>query len=299
MSKTFKPMLAVNAEDIEKINYPVFASPKLDGIRCLVIGNELLSRKLKPIPNGHCQSLFANHILAGFDGELIVGEPNASDAYNKTTSGVMSQDGEPDVYYYVFDLMEVGWPYIERYAFIKNHVKALPKELRERIRVVEQVRINDADELRAYEEKCVNEGYEGIMIRDIHGNYKFGRSTLREGLLLKVKRFEDMEATIVGFEERMSNQNEAKRNALGQIERSTAKDGKVATDSLGALVCRADGYEQTFNVGSGFTEEQRQKLWEQRDELIGKLAKIKYQPAGEKDAPRFPVFIGFRSEIDL
>ena len=54
-----------------------------------------------------------------------------------------------------------------------------------------------------------------------------------------------------------------------------------------------------FGVGSGFTDEQRNALWASKESLVGKLAKVKFFEVGIKEAPRFPVFLGFRSEIDL
>jgi DNA ligase-1 len=143
------------------------------------------------------------------------------------------------------------------------------------------------------------------MIRDPNGHYKQGRSTTKEGILLKIKAFEDEEATIIGVELFRENHNPQQRDALGHAKRSTAQAGKVAVEKLGALVCRfADGTE--FSVGSGFTEEQRVVFWcasKHQDGISGifsPVVKIKYQapPGGRKpgEAPRFPVFVGFRED---
>ena len=101
MKQIIKPMLAVEA-DFKKLRYPVFAQPKLDGIRVIIKNGVVYSRSLKPIPNKHVQALFGH--LEGVDGELIVGNPTAHDVFQKTTSGVMSKDGEPDVTLYAFDM---------------------------------------------------------------------------------------------------------------------------------------------------------------------------------------------------
>lgn len=76
------------------------------------------------------------------------------------------------------------------------------------------VEIGSAAELAAYKEKCLSEGYEGVMVRDPAGPYKCGRSTEREGWLLKIKRFEDAEAEVLETYEGMSNYNEAGVDAL-------------------------------------------------------------------------------------
>jgi len=67
--------------------------------------------------------------------------------------------------------------------------------------------INSAEELDAFEAACLRDGFEGVMLRSPSGRYKFGRSTLKENLLLKLKRFEDAEAQIIGFEELSHNAN--------------------------------------------------------------------------------------------
>ena len=94
MKQVIKPMLATEA-DFNKLRYPVCAQPKLDGIRVVIKNGVVYSRSLKPIPNKHIQALFRH--LDGLDGELIVGNPTAHDVFQKTTSGVMSKEGEPDV----------------------------------------------------------------------------------------------------------------------------------------------------------------------------------------------------------
>jgi DNA ligase-1 len=147
------------------------------------------------------------------------------------------------------------------------------------------------------EEKYLNEGYEGLMVRSPNGYYKEGRSTLRDGILGKLKRFSDSEYKVVGYEERMHNGNEAKTNALGQTERSTHKENLVGRGDLGALVLElAPG--QTFNCGTGFTDEDRAEIWSNRDKYLGQMVKVKSFLIGVKDAPRFPVFLGWRDASD-
>ena len=81
-------------------------------------------------------------------------------------------------------------------------------------------------------------------------------------------------------------------------KRSTSKDGKVLVEQLGSLVCvLPDG--RTFNVGSGFTLQQRKDLWENRGMLVGKLAKVQYFGYSPDGIPLLPVFLDFRNEIDV
>ena len=286
---TFKPMLASPAET-DKLKFPLLASPKLDGVRAIVRDGVVLSRSLKPIPNLHVQSLFSE--FEYFDGELIVGPPTSKTCYTDTVSGVMRVTGEPDVRFYVFDhVCDYAEPYLRR-------VREITGMLQKHWQFVAHTPVDNLDQLDAYEQVCLAQGYEGVMLRDPQGKYKFGRSTAKEGLLLKVKRFTDSEFEVVGYEERMHNGNEATINELGRTKRSSHAAGKSGLGDLGALVLQGDGF--TFNCGTGFDDATRKDLWAIRDRgLIGRIAKIKHFEVGAKVAPRHPVFLGFRDPLDL
>ena len=70
MSLITKPLLAV-AADLEKIEFPVWATPKIDGIRCLKINGQVVSRNFKPIPNHHIRTTLEQILPDGIDGEII------------------------------------------------------------------------------------------------------------------------------------------------------------------------------------------------------------------------------------
>lgn len=286
-----KPMLASAVKDSSKLSYPILVSPKLDGIRALAKDNQLYSRSLKPIRNRFIQQWFRfSGLPDGLDGELIVGDERDSACFQSSTSGVMSEDGEPDFKYFIFDsFSNPNAPYTERY----NTSLVAP-----RVVVVENVLCHTWEEVQALAEKFVKDGYEGAMLRSPHGKYKYGRSTEKEGYLLKLKPFCDMEGEVVGYSELHHNHNEAQLNEVGNMQRSSAKENMVAGDTLGALVIKAKGFD-TFSIGTGFSAALRASLWDSREELIGKLVKFKYQTIGSKDRPRLPVFLGFRDEDDL
>ena len=98
------------------------------------------------------------------------------------------------------------------------------------------VEIRDAAQLAAYEEECLAEGYEGVMIRTPDSPYKCGRSTEREGWLLKIKRFEDAEAVVLDTYEGMSNQNEAAAGRLRahQAQLGAGGQGRAGANSAGS-----------------------------------------------------------------
>ena len=102
MTKQIKPLLACEVP-LEQVRLPVYVSTKLDGIRCLIIDGVAYSRSLKPVRNKYIQSIIGNEKYNGFDGELVVGNIYDKDVFQKTTSGVMSEQGEPNFVFYVFD----------------------------------------------------------------------------------------------------------------------------------------------------------------------------------------------------
>jgi DNA ligase-1 len=292
-----KPMLASPVK-VQDIKYPVFVSPKLDGVRALVIDGVVMSRNLKPIPNKHVQRLFGRRELNDLDGELIVGSPTAKDVFQKTSSGVMSIEGEPDVRFYVFDSFRYPNDHFTT-RYLKALIQIEPFEHVAPIEIVDQAVVGNTDIFTKMENRYLAFGYEGLMIRSGYGHYKFGRSTKKEGLLLKVKRFTDSEAKIVGWRELMTNTNEAKINELGQKARSHKKAGMVPADMLGAWIVEDLKTGQEFDIGTGFTDSQRIEFWKNRAIFKHVIVKYKYQEVGVKDKPRFPVFIGFRDKRDM
>ena len=299
MSKDFKPMLAPpDLPDFAALKYPIIASPKLDGIRCVLPHGKALSRSLKPIPNPKLRALLERaRMCDGLDGELMI--PGAT--FQEITSAVMGRSVPDDitetVTFNVFDHVHDDAKFQIRYARAAMQVEQIARAW-PAVKLVKHTLIRDENELVLYEHEMLAAGYEGIMLRDPNGPYKFGRGTLKEGWLLKVKRFEDAEATVVGFEQMMVNENEAQTNELGRTKRSSAKAGLVPFPALGAFVLeRPDGVR--FNCGSGLNDAQKAEFWVRRERLMGATVKYKHQPHGAKDAPRSPVFLGIRPPGDM
>lgn len=300
--RKLRPMLAGKAPvDLEKVRYPVLASAKLDGVRALIVNGQVLSRTLKPIPNRYVQHVLGKEEFNGLDGELIVGNPNNNNCLQHTMSGVMSIEGEPDFAYFAFDkwtrqvpFKTVQWALAFQYSapFLIAHPH---KE------------IFDYKQLEGFEEEVLDQGYEGLILRDPEGPYKFNRSTTKEGWMLKLKRFEQDEAVIIGFEELLHNDNSPELDERGYTKRATVQAYKHGGNKLGAFFCKLLDREtktpidgSAFSVGTGFTDEQRIRFWRDRDELFGRIITVKhFAQQGVKNALRHPVFISFREEIDL
>ena len=298
----FKPNLAGTPRTDDDIPMPCLASPKIDGVRAMVHPEGLMSRSMKLIPNKHVQELLAHASLIGLDGELVVGSPTHPNCMQNTVSGVMSHDKVPRFTFYVFDDFEAPGGFQRRLESAEAMVNKAGLAYVD-VKMVPHTLIGTLEELNAFEAKCLAEGYEGVMVRSLDGVYKQGRSTPKEGGLLKIKRFVDAEFVVVGFEEQMKNNNVATTNELGRTKRSSHAAGKEGKGTLGALIVRhidADGESGVhFNIGTGMDDNLRAWIWANRLKYMGAIGTYKSFPIGVLDAPRHPVFKSFRPEWDI
>lgn len=302
---SLRPLLAAKIDDeqqLHNLQYPLLISPKLDGIR-LRIDPELggVSRTHKPIPNAHLQQIIKKHInwLKYLDGEIIIGDPTAADVFNKTQSAVMTRTGNPSFAYYVFDhWFDNRTPYSGRLAIVEEVIKRHGHNLSSEegtIHIVPQRAVICVSDVLKLEEEYVEEGFEGIILRNPNAPYKNGRSTFKEQTLLKFKRVEDGEAVIVGFEALERNNNVQTRDAFGLAKRSSHQEGRVAVELLGNLIVEHPTFGR-FSIGSGFDVDTRDEIWRNQVHYLGKTITFKYQLVGIKDKPRFPIFKGFRHD---
>ena len=290
-----KPMLSCEVP-LDKLKFPMYCSTKLDGIRAVVIDGVVYSRSLKPIRNKYVQHLFGKEEYNGFDGELIVGDVYTKDVFQKTTSGVMSEEGTPDVKFYVFDdFSEPTFTYKERLYELTDRV--IDKDHQRYVVLLPQRYVESVEHVQKYLDRESTKGGEGLILRSIGGKYKYGRSTPKEQLSVKLKFFVDSEFEVTGFEELHKNTNEQVINELGYSKRSTHKKNQIPMNTLGSLVLKFG--DTTFNVGSGFTGVQRAEIWANRDKYIGKLAAVRYMDVGAKLVPRLPSFKGWRDIDDI
>lgn len=291
--------------DTSKLPYPLYISPKLDGIRCAGHDGLAKSRTLKPLPNKHLQELFSYVDIEGLDGEIIVGNPTDPDVYRNTDSFCMSHHKKLSFSYYVFDdYTNHTQGYRRRLLVDADDKVAIARQKAPdglNITRIKTVKVNNEAQLLAEEAKFLAEGYEGAIARNPDGIYKFNRTTLKEANVFKLKRFVDGEAYIIGFEEELENTNEQKRNELGNLKRSTEQAGMVGKGRLGAFICKDIETGIEFNIGSGrgLTHDLRESLWDIRASLLGRILKYKHFPIGIKEKPRHPIWHGFRDPIDM
>lgn len=286
-----KPMLASEPCEFKDMRFPLLASYKLDGIRCLITKDGPRTRSLKPVPNKHIATLLSE-LPVGLDGELVTFDNNGNVNFRATTSAVMSHDGKPEFEYRVFDKFNENGPFCMRYA--KTSQVKLPSWAK----VVPQISVTSESDVKTLFIKALTEGYEGLIIRCGDAPYKHGRATTNSQWMMKMKPWCDAEATIIGVIEAYANNNKAETNELGRTKRSTAMAGLAPKGTLGSLVVQSPNWPKPFEIGTGFTADEALSLWNDPN-LVGKIVRFSYVDAGGYDVPRHCSYQGIRDERDL
>ena len=287
---TFKPMLAATVTDRNKLRFPFLASPKLDGIRCVILKGEVLSRSLKPIRNKHIVAILQD--LPDMDGELIVGSATDGDVFNRTTRGVMSAGGKPEFTYHAFDTLDdLTKPFHVRLRAIVDiaPVKQVPHTV-----------VSTPSALNAFEAMVLAQGYEGVMLRGIENKYKCGRATAAENSLWKLKQFTDGELFVTEVREGVENTNPTFKDELGGTTRSMRQDGMVPNGKVGTIVGYDMKTNQRMEVSPGrLTHDERRFYWANPDKLVEHIVKYKAFGYGSIDVPRFATYQGLRDLDDM
>lgn len=284
-----RPLLCARAKTVADLRFPVWATPKLDGIRALKLGS-MVSRAFKPIRNRYIQRMLSS-LPDGLDGELMV-----AGTFQDIGSGVNSFGGTPDFRYCIFDYVtDLAAPYYRRLEQL--NALSLPSCCE----VLPVTELTSLAAFLAYEAQCIAEGYEGVITRSALGPYKCGRSTLSEHYAVKFKRYEDSEALILGFTEQHTNQNEQVPNAFGLMKRPGGAGNKLPKGTLGSFEVQDihTGIRFEVGTGDGLTTALRQQIWDNKAAYLGAIIRYRYQATGVKDRPRFPSFLGFRSAEDM
>lgn len=291
----FKTMLGVTA-DKSKINFPTMTSLKLDGIRCVCIDGKLLSRSLKPIRNIQLQRKFKSMIDYSKKNNVIFdGEFYSHDlTFQEITSMVNSMDKDVSdcLKFNCFDLIKAhnfSMPF-------KDRIELLSKIEIEGVVSVEQIIVSDIEGIDNMFKRALLEGYEGLIVRCPRGEYKFGRSTINQGWLLKLKPFETFDTKVVGFVERMENLNESQTNELGRSFKRNTKADKKPTGICSALITEYEGHEMKVTLTGD--EAFRKEIWDNQNKYIGKMFEWKAMKVGMKDVPRHSNFLRWRVDKD-
>jgi DNA ligase-1 len=274
--KYFEPMLCAKYEDRKskiKSTDILFSQPKLDGIRCVVKRDGMWSRNGKPIVSAPHIYKSLEPLFNKYDKELIFDGELYCDKFKNDFNSIVSltrktkpteEDlklSEESIQYWIYD-----FPFDNKAKFSMRFTEL--KSLMVLDGIPNSIVICPTDKVDSHKMldelyyKYMADGFEGQIIR-LDTPYENKRSNN----ILKRKQFMDEEFEIIDVVE-----------GLG---------GRVGT--VGALVCKIDS--RTFRSNVKGTHKYLRKLWENKENLIGKMATVKFFEYTPDKIPRFPFCI--------
>jgi ATP-dependent DNA ligase len=251
---------------------PYIIQPKLDGVRCRALINNgeihLVSSEghsIDHVPhiNESLAYMFPKMTIE-LDGELYLHGMTFQDIISRTSRSKNKHTNSESIQYHIFDIINNNQQ-IDRISELNKHGFFGVDNI---VQVVPSSIARNLEEVMEMYAEYIDTGFEGFVIRDAFGTYQRKRYTG----MMKFKPHQTDIYSIIGTQEEISIGGDAK-------------------GTLGAFICTSD--EGTiFNVGTGLNQDQRASLWKERDGLVGKKLKVKFQSLTTgKGVPRFPVFL--------
>tara|TARA_B100000131_G_scaffold168442_1_gene162768 strand:- start:455 stop:1582 length:1128 start_codon:yes stop_codon:yes gene_type:complete len=274
----FLPMLAHRYDKHSaKINYPCWVQPKLDGVRMLARKDNgivtMWSRKGKVIDipdkiNAQLCDMLEDGQCT--DGELYV----HGWTFQRIIAAVKKKRDDTDLLeYHIYDSPHSSLAFEDRLPQFGIQGARFPKYCQgwtvigKNIKFIKTYNVETQDEFDIYEKNFVEQGYEGMMVRNQASAYKYKH---RSYDLQKVKRFVDDEYEIIG-----------------------GKDGSGRESGLIIYKCiTPSGLE--FDVRPRGSHEERAHAFKNLENNIGKMLTVRYQELTDDGRPRFPVGIAVR-----
>jgi DNA ligase-1 len=289
-------MLAHDGANHEKkITGVKLLEPKLDGVRCITVVNYDARNVVQYTRNGKVLENFshiADSLLANIDDlgrSYVLDGEVVSKSFQDLMKQVHRKDDvqAQDARLMLFDILPLSEFQKGRSVMGQRRRTNLLKTLKPafdkcgHIDIIPQKEV-DLDgyvgelEFKQFNKDAIEQGFEGIMIKDPNASYECKRSTS----WLKMKPFIEVSLTVVDVEEG-TGRNEGK---------------------LGAIICEGtdDGKSIRVNVGSGFTDSDREEFWAGKDDLLGQVVEVRADAATRSQdsedtySLRFPRFLRFR-----
>jgi len=277
-------MLATDAKKCKRleeiVKEGVLISPKLDGYRCLAILDEgncyLYSRNSHLFKNFPTIEVELSRCFPSdryvFDGE-IMGENGTFKEVQENAFAEKRLSNTCKLNYNIFDMIDFNeWndkDFIEgaldRYAKLSSVMSKIKSSI---IKIVPHVTDNKLSNILAMEKTFVRQGYEGAIICPVNEPYYQGR---RSNKLMKLKTMISQDCVVTDFTEGMGKY----KGILGNI---------IVTQENG-MICE---------IGTGFTDDERKEIWNNKDNYKGRIVEIKYQELSGIGIMRFPVFVRWR-----
>jgi ATP-dependent DNA ligase len=292
-----KLVVDMGKNDIKEVPYGKYAtSRKYDGVLCAIRNGELLSSSLKPLPNIRLRAYFKELIEFSKSGITLTGEMYSHKlSFQEIISVVMTQDKQvPEHFqFHCFDALKndnVDESFINRLEHIPVNDKLVK---------VEQIVIDShkPEEFVTLFNKYLEDGYEGLIIKNIYGRFKCGRTTLNEGIGYKFKPYETEDAQIIDVIQATEAREGSERtvNEMGYSETSKKKDDRVLIEKASAFLVRWNNLE--FKVTIAEDDAEKVRIWKNREEFKTGKHKVEFKAmfdVGVKDMPRHPTSLRIR-----
>jgi len=259
-----------------EIKVPCYAQPKLNGVRCMAVRDAEGEIKLYSRLGKEWKVL--DHIIEElkkfmyfdeiFDGELYI----HGWSFQKIISAVKRDEAKEDtlsMQYHIYDIAMEDLDFIDRVGIIYEKIN----NENNIIKRVSTKRINSKEEIYEYHDLIKEDGYEGIMLRNLEGGYQF---QYRSKNLQKLKSFLDKELKIIG-----------------------GKEGNGKSEGQCIFICEVNKEEgKTVDVRCVGKDSVRREQWDNLEQYIGKWLKVKYQEESENGIPIFPVGLEIREGLE-
>lgn len=253
-----RPLTLAKTYEEEDVIKGWLMSEKLDGIRAVWDGRELMSKQGNPIsaPKKFLDAMPPFPV----EGELWT---KRSD-FERITSIVLDDTpGEEwqEVTFQIFESSHSTDSFSKRLARVSAWLEENPSQV---IQLIEQIPCESKQHLQQFLAEVESKGGEGVILRDPMAAYEAGRSDT----YLKVKSFLDSEGRVIGY-------REGKGKYAGQ---------------MGSLHLELEN-GQTFYLGSGFDNAMRKN-----PPPVGTVVTFKYQGLTRRGKPRFASFLRVRKD---
>lgn len=309
----FSPQLAPNKKiNLDEIAYPLLASTKLDGYRCIFNKGEMVTRSLKQVQNKQLREKFEALRQYSEDNNLILdGEIYSHElTFQELNKYFMSEDLEsprsvkrngkvltmPEhVKFYLFDCVysdNFDAPFIDRVGACQDISGAFPNE----VELVRQHTVKSQEEVELYFEIALEKGFEGLILKSLDGRYKCGRGTIKEGLIYKVKPFVTTDSKILDIIQatEVDPNAEKKINELNRSVTSKKLKDRIPIEKASAFLVDYEGKQ--VKVVIAMTDIEKEEIWKNKEKYIGKIVEYKFMKVGMKEdgLPRHPTSIRMR-----
>ena len=257
------PMLAKDyKKESKKVKFPCFVQPKLDGMRALGTEEDgFISRTGKPIDT------LRHIVLADLEDHILDGELYAHGISFQENMKLIKKYRPhltEQVKYHVYDIV-MDAPFEVRYKTLISIASDIPD-----VHIVETHLIESQEQLIAFHQQFIAEGYEGTMIRHSEEGYQVNK---RSSQLLKYKDF------------------------LDEVYQVVDVIPSESRPEQGIVVCALNVVRSpkvVFNCGMKFPHEAREEILRNKHMYIGQMAEVRFFEFTDGGLPRFPVCVGFR-----